>query len=89
MTLPEQRMLTAGELAEYLNRPAAWVRQNAEDLGGVKLGALWRFDLDDVRTAIRTKRNPDLSPKRPDGVDPWSPTPRSAKAQAARKRRAA
>lgn len=85
--MPKKQLLTTRQLAEYLQRPEQWVRQNAEDLGGVKVGSLWRFDLDDVKVAIRAKRNPDLSEKRPDGVDPWSPTPRSAKAQAAMRRK--
>lgn len=79
MTLPEPRLLTAAEVAEYLQRSAVWVRQNAESLGAVKVGTLWRFDLADVKDAIRTKRNADLTQKRPDGLDILTPTPLSAK----------
>lgn len=89
MTLPAQRLLTTDELAEYLQRPPQWVRMNAESLAGVKVGALWRFDLDEAKAAIKAKRNPDLSEKRPDGTHPWAPTPLSAKRQAAKRRRSA
>lgn len=88
MTLPAQRLLTTAELAEYLQRPPQWVRMNAESLAGVKVGALWRFDLDEAKAAIKATRNPDLSERRPDGMDILTPTPLSAKRQAAKNRRA-
>jgi hypothetical protein len=84
MTLPTQRLLTTAELSDYLQRSKQWVRENATSLAGMKVGSLWRFDLDEVRAAIKATRNEDLSEKRPDGLDILTPTPLSAKRQAAK-----
>jgi len=76
MTPP--RLLSVVELAEYLNRQPRWVSSNAARLGGFKVGALWRFDLEQVRARLDAHRT----------ADPLAPTPMSA-ARQARKRTAA
>lgn len=85
MTSPGPALLTTAEVAAHLQRPAQWVRQNAESLAGVKVGALWRFDLAEAMAAIRATRHEDLTARRPDGADILTPTPLSAKRQAAKR----
>jgi hypothetical protein len=40
----DKPMLKAEDVARLLNLPLRWVQNNAEKLGGVKLGKYWRFD---------------------------------------------
>ena len=45
-------LLSVPEMAQYLSRRVEWVRQNAQDLGGIKVGGLWRFDLEQVQARL-------------------------------------
>jgi len=64
--LPPQRLLTATELAEFLAKEnRKWVVDNAKSLGGMKVGRVWRFDLDDVKAALgKAKKLDPLTPTR-------------------------
>lgn len=72
-------LLSVPDLAAYLNRRPVWIRQNAADLGGFKVGGLWRFDLEQVQARLNRHRT----------LDPLTPTPLSAKRRARKTRTAA
>lgn len=59
-------------VAQRLSVSDQWVRDHAKDLGGIKLGRLWRFDLADVEKYLNRHRT----------ADPLAYTPLSAKRQA-------
>jgi excisionase family DNA binding protein len=52
------RLLTADEVAEFLNVPTTWVRSEtrAERMPHVKLGKYRRYRLDDVVAWLENKR---------------------------------
>ena len=68
MTAPH---LTPEQLAERWQRRVEWVRENAPDFGGFKVGGFWRFDLADVERYENRRKT----------RDPLSMTERSAQRQ--------
>lgn len=75
MTTPEPR-LSVPAVAEWLDVSHQWVRDHAKDLGGGKVGRLWRFD----REAVQRYLNRHLT------RDPLAPTPLSSKRQASKRK---
>ena len=65
-------------VAQRLAVSDQWVRDHAKALGGIKLGRLWRFDLDDVERYLNRHRT----------ADPLAYTPLSAKRQASKRKSA-
>lgn len=78
MALP--RMLSAAALAEHLDRPVAWVQDQARagEIPATKVGHQWRFDEHEIEAWKRRHHN----------VDPLTPSDLSRKRQAAKRRSA-
>jgi excisionase family DNA binding protein len=55
-----QRLLTAGEVAERLNVPKTWILESARNkaIPHVRLGRYVRFDLDDVERWLEDCKQP-------------------------------
>ncbi|WP_372595562.1 helix-turn-helix domain-containing protein [Actinotalea sp.] len=72
-------LLSASEVAAWLNRPVPWVCEQARGgrLAGSKLGHVWRFSAEDVERYLA--RNAVA-------VDPLSMTPLSAARQRNKRR---
>lgn len=74
-------MLTADALAKHLDRPVAWVQDQAR-AGGIpatKVGRQWRFDEHEIEAWKQRHHN----------RDPLTPSELSRKRQASKRRRSA
>ncbi len=72
-----EKLLTAGELAERLNVPESWVRneERAGRIPGIRAGKYVRFKLSQVERALAEQKPNCARPSgqvwRRDGVDVW------------------
>lgn len=83
MTIPDP-LLDVPDVAAYLKKKnLQWVRDHARELGGIKVGNLWRFDLADVQRYLDRRSHRD-----PLALTPLSAKRQAAKRQAAKQRRA-
>jgi hypothetical protein len=62
---PEQRPLTAGQLAHHLGVERSWVYKHTHLLGGERIGdgprAQWRFELEVAKAALARQRLRDVA----------------------------
>lgn len=60
-------LLSVKEVAAYISMSTDFVYENANELGGLKLGGRWRFRMDRVDAYIERG---SISPRRNQGVMP-------------------
>ena len=56
------RMMTVREVAAYLQMSTDFVYENANEIGGVKLGGAWRFRLERIDAYLDSM---SIAPRRP------------------------
>lgn len=62
-TLPPRR--DTAWVAAYLGKTPLWVRENARQLGGVKVGRTWLFAEPDLAAALERMRDGDAPTAQP------------------------
>ena len=65
MNVSSGHLLTAQELADYLNLPVTWVWAKARErkIPCIRCGHYQRFELDEVLRALRQGQNSDVIPR--------------------------